>query len=397
MAKQHRPDTVLAHSGREPEAHHGSVNPPVYHTSTFLFPSVEALEAGDAHPYDVYNYGRTGTPTSDALEKALAELEGGHRAVAVSSGLAAVTLALTAMLKAGDHLLMTDSAYRPTRAFCDTVLARFGVETTYYDPLIGEGIAGLMRETTKVVYTESPGSLTFEVQDIPAIARAAKAGGASVLMDNTWATPLYFRPLEHGVDLSIQACTKYVVGHADASLGAIICANEGLFRRVKRCAAIYGNCGGAEELFLGLRGLRTMGLRLQRHQENALQVARWLQGRPEVARVLFPALPEDPGHALWKRDFDGASGLLGVVLAPGFSKQAVTALLDGMALFAMGASWGGYESLILPIDLKGLRSLQPLPDEGPLLRLHIGLEDPEDLIEDLERGLERLNAHARAA
>ena len=395
MAKQHRPDTILAHSGREPEAYHGSVNPPVYHTSTFLFPTVEALEAGDRHPYEVFNYGRVGTPTVDAFERALSELEGGYRAVATSSGLAAVTLALTAFLKAGDHLLMTDSAYRPTRLFCDTVLSRFGVETTYYDPLAAEGVAGLMRENTKVVYVESPGSLTFEVQDVPAVTQVAKAAGATVLMDNTWATPLLFRPLQHGVDVSIQAATKYVVGHADASLGAIICADESGFRKVKRCAAIFGNTAGAEEVYFGLRGLRTMGIRLQRHQENAIAVASWLQQRPEVDRVLYPALPDNPGHALWQRDFSGASGLMGVVLAGG-SKQAVSAMLDGMELFAMGASWGGFESLILPTYPSKLRTATRWQAPEPCLRLHVGLEDPADLIADLDAGLDRLSRAAAA-
>ena len=390
MVKKYRPDTVLAHGGRDPGAYHGSVNPPVYHTSTFIFPTVEALEAGDARPYEVFNYGRVGTPTVDAFERAMTELEGGHRAVATASGLAAVTLALTAFLKAGDHLLMTDNAYRPTRLFCETVLGRFGVETTFYDPLAGDGIAGLIRDNTKVLYLESPGSLTFEVQDVPAMARAAKAAGATVLMDNTWATPLLFRPIEHGVDVSIQAATKYVVGHADASLGVIICADDSGFRKVKRCATIFGNAVGSEEAYFGLRGLRTMGVRLHRHQENALAVATWLQGRPEVARLLYPALPGDPGYALWQRDFSGASGLFGVVLADA-SKAAVSAMLDGMALFAMGASWGGFESLILPTYPSKLRTATRWDGAEPCLRLHVGLEDPADLIDDLAAGLDRLS------
>lgn len=387
---KHRTDTTLIHSGRDPRANHGIVNPPVYHCSTVLFPTVEALEDGDRHPFDRVNYGRIGTPTSAAFEEAVAELEGGHRAVVAASGLAAITVGLTAFTKAGDHILVTDSAYGPTRRFCNDVLARYGVETEYYDPLIGAGIARLIRPNTTVVYLESPGSLTFEVQDVPAIAAAAKAAGATVVMDNTWATPLFFRPFDHGVDVSIHAATKYLVGHADAMLGVLVCT-EASFLPVKRAAVGFGTSAGPDDIYLGLRGLRTLSVRLRQHQQTALTLAEWLAARPEVARVLHPARPDDPGHALWRRDFHGASGLFAAALKP-VPKAAVAAMLDGMELFGLGYSWGGFESLVLPAKPAAVRTATRWEEPGPLLRFHAGLEDADDLIRDLERGFARLNA-----
>jgi len=394
MSKSRRPATILAHAGRHPRENHGMVNPPVYHTSTVLWPTVAAMDAAHAgFEHGVYSYGRVGTPTSEAFEDAVTALEGGYGTVAVSSGLAAVNVALTAFVKAGDHVLVTDSAYGPTRRYADTVLARFGVEVEYYDPLAGAGIEALLRGNTRLVYLESPGSLTFEVQDVPAIAAAARARGVLTVLDNTWATPLGFDAFGHGVDVTVHAATKYMVGHSDAMMGIVGAREKSVWLKLKSFAVTSGHCAGPDDLYLAQRGLRTMGVRLRQHQENALEIARWLQARPEVARVLYPALPQDPGHALWRRDFTGASGLFAIVLQPASGGQ-VAAMLDGMELFQMGASWGGYESLILPTHPEKIRSATTWQAEGPGVRLHVGLEDPADLIADLEAGLDRLRAAA---
>jgi cysteine-S-conjugate beta-lyase len=391
--RQYRKDTLIAHLGRHPEAQMGAVNPPVYHASTILSPNIAAWEARDpAKRFETVRYGLYGTPTTFALEEALAAIEGGYRAMLMCSGLAAITAPLQACLKCGDHLLMVDSAYGPTRNFCEKVLTRCGVATTYYDPLIGEGIARLMRPNTRVVYVESPGSLTFEVQDVPAIAEVAHEKGALVLMDNTWASPWLFASFAHGVDVSIQAATKYIAGHSDVMLGAVI-TSEATYLPVRTMSVDLGHCAAPDDAYFALRGLRTLGVRLERHQQNALAVARWLQARPEVARVLYPALPEDPGHALWRRDFTGASGLFGVILRP-TPQPAVNALIDALDLFGIGSSWGGFESLIVPTNPARQRSATRWAPEGPALRLHIGLEDPQDLIEDLERGFAALRAAA---
>ena len=390
-------DTLITHAGNRPADHKGIVNPPVYHASTILFPTVDALEDSVRHLNEPgrIHYGRYGTPTTFAFEEAVARLEGGAQAVALPSGLAAITVALTSFLEAGDHLLMVDTVYGPGRKFCGGLLARFGVETTFYDPLIGAAIAELIRPNTRVVYLESPGSLTFEVQDVRAIADAAHAAGVLVVMDNTWATPMFFKPFQHGVDVSVHAATKYIVGHSDAMLGVVV-TNDELFRTVKTAAHGFGHAAAPDDCYLGLRGLRTLGVRLRRHQETGLLLARWLRDRPEVARVLHPALPDDPGHGLWRRDFAGASGLFGMVLEP-VAKTALAAMLDGLKLFGMGFSWGGYESLILPVRPETTRSATTWSETGPTLRIHAGLEDPTDLVADLERGFERLNAAAGAA
>jgi cystathionine beta-lyase len=390
-------DTLITHAGNRPADHKGIVNPPVYHASTILFPTVDALEDSVRHLNEPgrIHYGRYGTPTTFAFEEAVARLEGGAQAVALPSGLAAITVALTSFLEAGDHLLMVDTVYGPGRKFCGGLLARFGVETTFYDPLIGAAIAELIRPNTRVVYLESPGSLTFEVQDVRAIADAAHAAGVLVVMDNTWATPMFFKPFQHGVDVSVHAATKYIVGHSDAMLGVVV-TNDELFRTVKTTAHGFGHAAAPDDCYLGLRGLRTLGVRLRRHQETGLLLARWLRDRPEVARVLHPALPDDPGHGLWRRDFAGASGLFGMVLEP-VAKTALAAMLDGLKLFGMGFSWGGYESLILPVRPETTRSATTWSETGPTLRIHAGLEDPTDLVADLERGFERLNAAAGAA
>ena len=383
-------NTLLVHKGRRPEDNHGIVNPPVYHASTVISPTLAEFEAKDRKAFEGVQYGRTGTPTTFALEEAVTALYGGHKTVSLSSGLAAVSVSMLAMLKQGDHALVADNVYGPTRVrTCDGLLRRSGVDVTYFDP--AQGIGGLLKPETRVVFFESPGSLTFEMLDVPAIAAVAHDAGAVVLMDNTWATPLFFRALDHGVDIVIEAATKYIGGHADVMLGVVTVSTEEQFQQIKWTANALGNCPGPDDCYLGLRGLRTLSVRLERHQRNALKVAEWLQARPEVDRVLYPALPDDPGHDLWKRDFTGASGLFGVVLKD-VSKDAVAKMLDGMDLFAMGASWGGYESLMIPTDPGRYRSASEWPPAGPSLRLHIGLEDLDDLIEDLEKGLGRLTS-----
>ena len=389
-----RKDTLVAHLGSHPRDQHGAVNPPVYHASTITFPTMAAREAARAKKFEGVTYGRSGTPTTFALEEALAGIEGGHRAMIVSSGMAAIAVAMFAFVKAGDHVLVADTVYGPCRNFCDKVLTRFGVEVTYYDPLIGAGIAALIKPNTKVVYCESPGSLTFEIQDIPAIAAAAHARGAKVLHDNTWGTPYFFPSFKHGIDVSIHAATKYVVGHSDAMLGAIV-TNKDSFLPVRQSMADLGYCAGPDDVYFGLRGLRTMAVRLRHHQASAMKVATWLKSRPEVLEVLYPALPGAPGHDLWKRDFTGACGLFGVVLRP-CGKDAVAAMMDNMRLFQMGASWGGFESLILPAHPEDLRTATKWTRQGTVIRLHIGLEDVDDLIADLSDGLDRMNATEKA-
>ncbi len=381
-----KPATDVVHLGRDPGQQTGFVNPPVYRGSTVVFPTLDAFEALDMP----FTYGRRGTPTVRALETALTKFEGGADCKLASSGYQAVTTALLAFVEAGDHILMTDSVYQPTRQFCDYILKRMNVETEYYDPLIGGGIAKLIRKNTRLIYAESPGSQTFEVQDIPALAAVAKAKGLWLLVDNTWASPLYFKPLAHGADVSIQSATKYLVGHADALLGCIT-SNERAAPHIVRSAGTLGVCPGSEETFLAARGLRTLDVRLARHMSNGLALARWLQARPEVARVLHPALPSDPGHALWKRDFAGATGLFSVILKPA-ARTKLAAFLDHLDLFAMGYSWGGFESLVIPFDCTKYRSATAWHAEGPALRFHAGLEDIDDLKADLERAFDRFNA-----
>ena len=391
--RRYKEDTVIAHAGSHPRDNHGIVNPPVYHASTILSPTLEDYRTRGRRRFEkgVYTYGRHGTPTHGALEEALAAIEGGERAVALASGVAAINAAILAFVKSDDHVLVVDSVYGPVRRFADSFLKRFGVEVTYYDPLIGAGIAALMRPNTRVVYLESPGSLTFEMQDVAAIATAAHAGGAVAILDNTWSAGVFFKPFDHGVDVSLQSGTKYLGGHTDLMMGTIV-TTAAHWPRVRQSAADLGAPMGPDDAYLALRGIRTLKVRLPRHQETALTLARWLAARPEVARVIHPALPGDPGHALWKRDFTGACGLFSFVLKP-TPERALAAMLDGLELFGMGASWGGYESLIVPSDIPPLRSATKWTDPGTLLRVHAGLEDPADLIADLERGFARLNTH----
>jgi len=379
-----RPETRLTSVGRKSKEHFGVVNTPVYRASTILYPDVVSLEARDRP----YTYGRSGTPTVESLEEVVTALEGAAKTVLVPSGLNAVATSLLAVCTAGDHVLMTDSCYAPSRAFCDKTLKRFGIETTYYDPLVGSGIASLFRTNTKAVFCESPGSLTFEVQDVPAIAEVAHARGASVLLDNTWATPLFYPALARGADLSIQAVTKYIGGHADVMMG-YVAANESHAARLFDYHKYSGLYVSGDDCFLALRGMRTLAVRLKRHQETALALAHWLQSRPEVSRVLYPAMETDPGHALWRRDFLGASGLFGVVLKS-VPHDAVAAMLNGLAHFGLGFSWGGYESLAVPSDIH--RSATKFKAEGPVIRIHAGLEDANDLIADLAAGFDRLRA-----
>lgn len=382
--------TRLVHAGRKQKPA-GTINLPVTRASTVTFASLAEMDEVQRR-FDadepVPTYGITNMPLRVAFEELMVAIEGGHRAATFPSGLAAVAAALMTCLKGGDHVLVTDSAYGPTRRFCDRTLARFGVETTYYDPRIGAGIAQLMRPNTRAVYLESPGSITFEVQDFPAMARVAHERGAAVIHDNTWATGLFFRSFEHGADLVIQAATKYPAGHSDLLIGAVV-ANEAWWPKLRDLSRDLGQTASPDDLFLALRGIRTLEVRLRQHEKSALEVARALEKHSAVKRVLHPALAGDPGHALWKRDFLGASGLFGIELVPA-SREQVARFIDGMELFALGYSWGGYESLICPGNLgRYARSVAPWTG-GPLVRLQIGLEDPADLLADLERGFERM-------
>jgi cystathionine beta-lyase len=382
------PDTRLAHAGRRPEWTQGIVNPPVYRASTCIFETLADYDRAVRDPDSGLYYGRRGTPTQWALADALSAMEPGAAGTHLfPSGVAAIMTALLAVAKAGDHVLLPDSAYEPTRLLAKRVLAPAGVEATFYDPLIGSGIAGLIRDNTACIYLESPGSLTFEVQDIPAIVAAAKARGVVTILDNTWATPLLFAALAHGVDISVQSLTKFVIGHSDALLGAAT-ANAALWPKLRGKALALGQTGAPDDCFLALRGLRTLALRMSRHGENAIKLATALQAHKAVARVLCPGLAGDPGHALWQRDFTGHSSLFTIVLAGG-SHANLAAVVDGLRLFRMGFSFGGFESLILPVDPAPLRTATQWRKEGPMLRVHVGLEDPDDLISDLAAGLDR--------
>lgn len=383
-----KPATAVAHLGRDPRQHLGAVNTPVYRASTILFDTVSDMEAAERGEYPGITYGLHGLPTVCDLQTAVAALEGGHAALAVASGLAAITLSLLATTRPGDHLLVTDSVYGPTRRFCDRQLTRLGVEVSYYDPLAGAAIEHEFRSNTRVVFTESPGSLSFEVQDLPAIAEVAHRRGALVLLDNTWATPLGFPAFARGADISLQAGTKYLGGHSDVLVGLITCSKQ-TFPDLHRLWTDMGVAASSDDCFLALRGLRTLALRLERQTQSALTIARWLRSRPEVDEVIFPALEGSRGHEQWRRDFSGACGLFGVMLKP-VAKVRVDAMLDGLRLFRMGWSWGGFESLVILAHPERIRTATPWQANGPYLRLHVGVEDPRDLIADLADGFERL-------
>ena len=386
--KKLRSRSRLVHLGRDAETTQGFVNIPAFRGSTVLFPNVATLKSRQQR----YIYGTHGTPTTEALCEAWSEISGAAGTVLAPSGLAAIVVALMSALSAGDHLLMTDSAYQPARIYANTLLKRMGVETTYYDPGVGADIAALFRPNTKAILTESPGSQSLEMQVVPAIAAAAKPLGICVIMDNTWATPLLFSPHEHGVDLAIEAGTKYLSGHSDLLLG-LVSANAEWFDRLYRTTDVLGIQPGPEDVFLALRGLRTMELRLREAERQALDLAKWLQARPEVLRVIHPALPDHPGHAIWKRDFRGSSGLFSIVLKP-VPEAAVATMLDGLELFGMGYSWGGFESLVIPFDCANYRTATRWAPGGPALRFSIGLEDIDDLKDDLDRGFARLSSFA---
>ena len=373
-------DTILTHAGNNPDGFYGFVNPPVVHASTVLYPDYETMRTRNQK----YTYGTRGTPTTDALCQALDALEGSAGTVLVPSGLAAVTIPLLAFVNAGDHILVLDSCYGPTRDFCDKVLARLGVDIEYYDPLIGSEIEKLIRENTSVIFTESPGSNTFEIQDIPAICKAAHAHDIIVMIDNTWATPLYFKPLDHGVDISIHALTKYPAGHSDLVLGSIS-ANERCWKQLQKHHAIMGCCGSPDDSYLTLRGLRSMGVRIREHEKNALAMAKWLETHPAVGQVLHPALPSHPQHELWKRDFKGSTGLFGFTLKTDDMEKAAR-FYDALDLIGRGYSWAGYESLAVLVNLSD-RTIAKGPEDGVLVRLQVGLEDPEDLKADLEQAM----------
>jgi len=378
--------TRLVHSGRHPADQYGFVNTPIYRGSTVLFPTLEDLTKRNAR----FTYGTQGSPTTDALETAWTEISGAAGTVLAPTGLAAISLALLTAVKAGDHLLVMDSVYRPTRIFCDTILARMGVEITYFDPLVGAGLEALIRPTTSTFFFETPGSQSFEMPDVPAIAAVAAARGICTILDNTWATPLFFPPHVHQIDMAVEAGTKYLSGHSDLLLG-LVTANPRWLPRLKATFDAFAMCAGPEDVFLCLRGLRTLELRLREAERQGLALAQWLSKREEVLEVLHPALPSCPGHAIWKRDFSGSSGLFSVVLAP-CSQAALAAMLDGLELFGMGYSWGGFESLVIPFDCRTYRSATAWNPPGPALRFSVGLEDIGDLEDDLDRGFARLRA-----
>lgn len=380
-------DTWLTHAGRDPDAYFGIVNPPIARASTILYPNLEAFE----NPDHRYRYAREGSPISDAFETTMAKLEGGFGAVTSPSGLTALTMTLQAFTKAGDHILICDSVYPPMRFYARDMLSKFGIEVEFYDPQIGGAIERLIRPNTALIHMESPGSATFEVQDIPAITAVAKKHGVVTMADNSWGSGILFKPLSHGVDISVLACTKYIGGHADVNLGVAIARNEAVYKRLRASAKHLGMCAAPEDLYLALRGLRSLKLRMAKNEENATAVIEFLKTRDEIQQIFYPALESHPGHDIWKRDCCGAGGLLSILLKPA-PKKAVHQFVDGLKLFPIGASWGGYESLAYPQFMKSIRSAVPWERDGFMLRLQIGFEDPFDLIADLKAGLERLNA-----
>lgn len=380
------PETIVTHSGREPFENRGYVNTPVYRGSTILFPTLDALESPDNR----YDYGRTGNPSSSAVEELISELEGAADTVLCPSGLSAISLALMAVLGAGDEVLLSDSVYGPTRRVSDGVLQRMGISVRYYDPRAGKDIGALFTDKTKAVFVESPGSLTFEIQDLPAIAEAAHAANAVVIADNSWATPLYHKPLSLGADIVVHAGTKMFVGHSDVMFGTVS-THSGLARQLRRTHVQLGLCASPDDCFLAARGLRTLAIRMKEHGARSTEIAAWLEGQPGVARVIHPALPSHPDHEIWQRDFTGAGSVFSIILEPK-PRAALAAMVDGLKLFGMGASWGGYESLCMPSNPAKIRTATSWDEPGPMVRFHIGLEGVEDLKSDLADGLARYRA-----
>jgi cystathionine beta-lyase len=383
--KDKKTGTLFAHTGSKPEKYHGAVNVPPHRMSTIVFNSYDEFEKVPNVPF---SYGRAGTPSSVAFEEAVASIDGAYGAISTPSGLSAILSAMMAFTKAGDHILVTDNCYGPSRKTCEEILRRFGVDIEYFPPMIGDGISKLFRPNTKLVYMESPGSLTFEVQDVGAITAAAKKAGIRTAIDNSWATPLFFKPIPFGIDISVMSATKYIGGHSDILLG-VASANEESFKPLRRAAQMLGYCAGSEELYLGLRGLRTLPIRMQQHQKNALELAQWLQKQPQVKRVAHPALPDAAGHANWKKYYTGSSGTFSIVLHEK-RREKIAAMLDGTQIFSMGFSWGGFESLLFPEQPQPIRTAEPWTETGFNLRIHVGLEDIEDLKADLDAGLKRL-------
>lgn len=383
--------TKIVNAGRSKKWTGNVVNPPVERASTVVFDSIKEMKHATANRGNqVLFYGRRGTSTSFAFSDAMTELEGGAGCALYPSGTAAITNAILAFVETGDHILMVDTAYEPTRDFCDKTLKRLGVSTTYYDPMIGEGISELIQDNTKILFLESPGSITMEVQDVPTLARVAKEQGIVVMLDNTWASPINFQPFEFGVDVSIQAATKYVVGHSDVMLGTATASKE-FWPQLRENSYLMGQCTSPDDLYLAMRGIRTLGVRLKQHQENALKVAKYIAGRNDVETVLHPAFESCPGHEFFKRDFLGSNGLFSFVFKAG-NQKALNAFLEGFSHFKMGYSWGGFESLVIGVNnVQGLRTATKWPYTAPLVRLHIGLEDVDDLIEDLEKAFNRFH------
>lgn len=381
-----KPNTVLTHAGSKPDEYHGAVNVPPHRMSTIVFRTYEEFEKVPNVPF---SYGRAGTPTSAAFEEGIAEIEGAYRSVATCSGLSAILTTLVAFAREGDHILITDNCYGPSRKTCEEILRRFGVDVEYYPPMIGADIKNLFRDNTKLVFMEAPGSLTFEVQDIGAITQAAKSAGIKTAIDNSWGTPLFFRPIDAGIDVSVMAATKYIGGHSDAMLG-VVSATEEAWPAIKRAALMLGLCAGSEELYLGTRGLRTLHVRLPYHQRAGMEIAEFLQKQPQVKRLLHPAFPSCPGHENWKKYFSGATSTFGIILHE-TDKKKIAAMMDGMQIFRLGFSWGGFESLLFPEQPRSIRTAQKWEEDGFSVRLHIGLEDTADLLQDLENGLKRLD------
>ncbi len=393
MAKGKSSETRLAHGGKTAIGGHDFVNPPIVRGSTVLHASVADMKErsrryrnDEAGPV---NYGLYGTPTHHALFELLSELEGGYRSWAVPTGLAACTIAMMACVRAGDHVLVSDATYGPTRRFCTDMLPRYGVQCSFYSPVAGRELEAHFRPNTRVLWLESPGSLTFEMQDVPLLAALARSRGVTTVIDNTWATPLYFQPIRCGADVSLHAATKYICGHSDMLMGTITCS-ESAWPKMRETLFNFGVAVSPDEAYVALRGLRSLAARLRQHRATAERLIGWLVAQPEVERVLYPALPGDPGHELWKRDMSGATGLFGIVLRPSVGVARLNAMIDAVQLFGRGYSWGGYESLMIPVYPE--RSVSPCPYEGRLFRISAGLENSDDLIDDLAHGFAALRA-----